>query len=49
MKDEIDDPRSSIFKTSGKGALFETFDVKAQVHFVPEFLRQMFRKVFLFL
>ena len=34
------------YRFTGKGVYtFLMFDVKVQVHFVPELLRQMFRKV----
>ena len=38
-----------MWRPIGKGVLFKTFDVKVQVHFVPELWRQTFWKVLLFL
>ena len=34
-----------MWRSIGKGVLFKTFDVKVQVHFVPELWRQTFWKV----
>ena len=38
-----------LWRSIGKGVLFKTFDVKVQVHFVPELWRQTFCKELLFL
>ena len=40
---------SHLWRSIGKGVLFKTFDVKVQVHSVPELWRQTFWKVLLFL
>ena len=40
---------NEMWRSIGKGVLFKTFDVKVQVHFVPELWRQTFWKVLLFL
>ena len=34
-----------MWRSMGKGVLYKTFDVKVQVHFVPELSRQTFWKV----
>ena len=40
---------SHLWRSIGKGVLYKTFDVKVQVHSVPELWRQTFCKVLLFL